>query len=55
MTYETWYALTNEQVIKRCSLSIDCLPDSPTRDYWEDGIEPEEAAELIIEWAKTFL
>jgi hypothetical protein len=51
MTYKQWMAAVNAIVEDACGLSMDCLPDWLSRDAYDDGMTPQEGAELCLETA----
>jgi hypothetical protein len=49
MEYETWLAEVNKIVEKACGLPMDVLPDWLSRDAYDEGLSPEEGAEICLE------
>ena len=49
MTYEEWMAAVDVIVTKTCGLDMGFLPDWLSRDAYEDGLSPEEGAEICLE------
>lgn len=43
-TYKQWFSLVNQAVAGKIGLSAMDLPDCPYRDWFNDGMEPAEAA-----------
>ena len=48
-TFVQWKARVNACVIARAGVCTDDLPDVPYYDWFEDGISPQEAAEMALE------
>lgn len=44
MTYSEWYSKVNAIVGSKAGVGVDDLPDFPSRDQYEDGVSPEDAA-----------
>lgn len=51
MTYEQWMRAVDRIVATKCGLNMDLLPDWLSRDAYEEGVTPEEAAEMCLEEA----
>jgi hypothetical protein len=49
LTYEEWMRKVDVIVAAKCGLPMDCLPDWLSRDNFEDGVSPEEGAEICLE------
>jgi len=47
--FAQWKVQVNAHVLARAGLFADDLPDVPYSDWFEDGISPEEAAEMVLE------
>jgi hypothetical protein len=48
-TYRDWLYVVNELIKERTGgFGIDDLADAPTRSFYRDGLDPEDAAEDII-------
>lgn len=54
MTYEQWMAAVNVVVESRCGLSMCFLPDWLSRDAYDDGLSPEDGAEICLERADYY-
>ena len=48
MTYTEWVKAVNGYIWDTIGLSLDDLADACTRDMFDDGLEPREAAEYIL-------
>ncbi len=48
-TFVQWKARVNVCVIARAGVCTDDLPDVPYYDWFEDGISPQEATEMVLE------
>lgn len=49
MTFELWMRKVDEHLIDRCGMTSADLPDYYYMDLFEDGVDPEEAAEEAFE------
>ena len=49
MTYQEWMKSVDLIVERTCGLTMDMLPDWLSRDAYEDGLSPEEGAEICLE------
>lgn len=49
MTYEDWMKSVDKIVERTCGLPSSFLPDWLSRDAYEDGLTPEEGAEICLE------
>lgn len=49
LEFEQWEAVVDEEVQDKLGVSMYDLPDSLTRDMYDDGLSPMEAALLIID------
>lgn len=47
--FAQWKARVNVCVIARAGVFADDLPDVPYYDWFEDGISPQAAAEMVLE------
>ena len=54
MTYEQWVAKVDQVLASRIGLSMDDLPDWLSRDAFEDGLSPEEGADICLEETEMF-
>lgn len=54
MTYEQWVAKVDQVLTSRIGLSMDDLPDWLSRDAFEDGLSPEEGADICLEETEMF-
>ncbi len=52
MTFEQWMKAVEVAFTAEYGASIHDLPDCPFRDWFEDGEDPEGAAELCYENAQ---
>jgi len=50
-SYREWVKEVDKHLINRIGLHMSDLPDWLSRDAYEDGIDPEEAAEMCLEEA----
>lgn len=49
VAFKSWMSKVDQGVISICGLTSDDLPDQTWRDWFDDSIEPEEAAEMALE------
>jgi hypothetical protein len=49
MTFEQWMASVDAVVWEVVGVSVHDFADAPFADWFDDGIEPVEAAQLTIE------
>jgi hypothetical protein len=49
MTYGQWKQAVNKIVENTCGLPMDMLPDWLSRDAYDDGLSPQEGAEMCLE------
>jgi len=49
LSYEAWMRDVDDAVTANAGVSVHDLPDFPSRDYYDDGISPREAATLVLE------
>ena len=54
MTYEQWVAKVDQVLTSRIGISMDDLPDWLSRDAFEDGLSPEEGADICLEETEMF-
>ena len=47
--FDGWMRNVNKAIESICGLTADDLADCPFADWFEDGIEPNEAAQLVLE------
>lgn len=47
--YDLWLEKVNAIIERETGLSLDDLADCSTRDWFEDGVSPIEAANLVLE------
>ena len=52
--FGVWLALTDRRVQRRVGLGLLDLADAPLRDWFDDGIQPSEAASLVLAADDTF-
>ena len=48
MTFAQWMRAVDEAVQATAGLSVHDLADQPFRDWYEDGLTPQEAAEETL-------
>ena len=54
MEFSEWLKAVDWIVTGRLGFGIEDMPDTCTRDRFEDGMEPDEAAEDIMEeWVEN--
>ena len=51
MSFDAWYKECDGIVSRRLGLGVEDLPDATWRDYYEDGLTPDEAIECAKEAA----
>ena len=51
MDFETWKASVDAVLVRVAGVVQDDLPDWLARDAYDDGVPPEEAAEICLESA----
>ena len=49
MTFPQWMQKVDAEIEKICGLSSMDLADQPFHDWFDDGMDPAEAAELTLE------
>jgi len=49
MTFRQWMQAVDRQVQAIAFLSVHDLADQPFHDWYNDGVEPEEAAQMTLE------
>lgn len=49
VTYRQWMVDVNNIVEKRTGLPLNLLPDWLSRDSYEDGLTPQEGADVCLE------
>lgn len=49
MTFEQWMAAVDREVSALSGLGVDDLADMPFRDRFEDGCDPAEVAEELLQ------
>jgi hypothetical protein len=47
LSFTQWSARLDDAVIRRLVVSVFDLPDMPFRDWFDQGVTPVEAAELV--------
>lgn len=55
MNFNKWLATVNAVLFSEIRLQIPDLPDEPFRDYYDDGLEPKEVVEIMIERNAVFV
>ena len=48
-TYDEWMAAVDAAVRKIADVSVHDLPDWNSRDAYDDGVTPQEAAEDVLD------
>lgn len=48
MTFAQWMRAVDEAVYATAGVSVHDLADQPFRDWYEDGLTPQEAAEETL-------
>lgn len=48
LTFEQWFALVDIEVQNICFVSVHELSDFRSRDLFDDGVSPKEAAQEAI-------
>ena len=46
--FRAWWRKVDGNVMSVAGVSILDLPDAPYRDWFDDGLKPSEAAELVL-------
>ena len=54
-TYEQWIKRVDAILAHHVGLVHDDLPDTPTRQYYDDGLSPAEGARRVLRKAKELL
>lgn len=49
MTFSNWFAQVDNAAEQTFGLSVHDLPDGTWRDYFDDGLSPQEAVEAYTE------
>lgn len=49
MTFEQWKSGCNIIVIDKIGLSLNDMPDALWRDYYDDGLTPQQAVDSAVE------
>jgi hypothetical protein len=47
--YEAWFRQADQAIQDKFGVSADDLPDQCWSDWFDDGVSPEQAAELVSE------
>lgn len=50
-TFEEWKGRVDRLLVHHCGISLDDLPDCPTRDWYEDRVRPVRAANRALKRA----
>lgn len=50
-TYDKWLEAVDQQVISRTGLSVHDLPDMPFREWYNDDVDPADAALEALDYA----
>lgn len=50
MTFDQWLHQVDLVLEKAVGMSTSDLGDFPSRDHYDDGMTPHEAAESCLEW-----
>lgn len=55
-SFEKWQQLVNREIVKRTGFGIDDLhlPDFDYWNAWDDELDPEETAILVISAARDY-
>ena len=48
LTYEAWLNAVDDEVQAIAGISVHDLADFPSRDWYDSGVAPEEAAEDVL-------
>lgn len=49
MTYKNWMIEVDKLLVKHYASTSNQLPDLPYRDWFDDGIRPDEIPDIILE------
>jgi hypothetical protein len=49
--FGTWRRIVNRKIVNVCGLEMDDLPDQPYYEWFEEGMDAEEAALIALEEA----
>ena len=55
MNFNKWLATVNALLFADIRLQIPDLPDEPFRDYYDDGLEPQEVVAIMIDHNVVFV
>ena len=55
MNFTKWLAAVNANLFAEIRLQIPDLPDEPFRDYYDDGLEPQEVVAIMIDRNSIFV
>lgn len=47
--FSTWMRLVDRKIQARAGVSVYDLADKPFREWYDDGMDPDEAVEEILE------
>ena len=53
-TFDAWLARVNRIIYTLAGLDMDCLPDAPYRDWFDERVKPEVAAKRAVRRARGF-
>lgn len=48
MTFQEWYQAADRACEGIAGVSLDDLPDGPSRDWYDAGADPNEYAEFLL-------
>lgn len=48
LTFDAWMTKVDSKVIRTVGLSVHDLADQPFRDWYDDDMTPDEAAQLAL-------
>ena len=51
LQYDNWLVEVDDALLDVCDLSLDDLPDVPSRDWFDDGVSPKSAAKRALRFA----
>lgn len=54
MSFDEWMNQVDEVLFKEIGMSHMDIPDQTYRDYFDDGMSPEDAVETIMEEDEMF-
>lgn len=54
LTFDQWKIAVDRELLRRCGMTSDDLPDCCYHDWWQDGVNPTTAAARAIKQAKEY-